>query len=236
MKNNKIVQLDENWKTTEGKYKCPLCYEDFSKYGISTHIKVSHFGIPGKGGHNMKNKSPWNKGLTKETDKRVRKSGEAISKTFKKCPEKMGGFVSKEFQDYMKTDEYKKEQSERMLQVVKDNPDSYSANNVCGRSKKVIYNEETYQSTWEVIVAKYFDMFQMPYERKVKPIEYFWNGKIRSYFPDFYIRQWDIYIEVKGYETERDHAKWSALDNLIVLKEKEIKMLEKAMYRLDQPK
>ncbi len=199
------------FKERNGKRICPECNKEFSKYGIINHYYRNHTL---EGNQKMEKLSLLNK--------------EKIQNGLGK------GFASKEYQEYMKTDKYKEEQSERMLQVVKDNPDSYSANNVCGRNKKVTYNNESYQSTWEVIVAKYFDMFQIPFERIVEPIEYYWDGKIRNYFPDFYIRQWDIYIEVKGYETERDRAKWSALDNLIVLKDKEIthfeKMIKKCPY------
>jgi len=42
---NKIVQVDENWKDINGKYVCPLCYKNFSKYGISNHIMKKHFNI-----------------------------------------------------------------------------------------------------------------------------------------------------------------------------------------------
>ena len=40
-----------------------------------------------------------------------------------------------------------------------------------------------------------------------KGFKYEWNG-IRTYFPDFYLPDKNIYVEVKGYKTERDAAKW----------------------------
>lgn len=78
--NDKIVLVDENWKTTDGKYKCPLCYEDFSKYGISNHIKVSHYDVKRimPEGH-----IAWNKGLTKETDERIQRHADVIKSRYK---------------------------------------------------------------------------------------------------------------------------------------------------------
>ncbi len=75
----KLVTLDENWRTTEGKYKCPLCYKDFSKFGISTHIKTAHFSVNAS----MKGKKSWNQGLTKETDSRVKQCSATLIKNFK---------------------------------------------------------------------------------------------------------------------------------------------------------
>jgi hypothetical protein len=33
-------------------------------------------------------------------------------------------------------------------------------------------------------------------------------GKSHRYFPDFYLPETEEYIEIKGYKTERDEAKW----------------------------
>ena len=32
---------------------------------------------------------------------------------------------------------------------------------------------------------------------------YEWGGKVRRYYPDFYLPDYDFYIEVKGYERDR---------------------------------
>ena len=47
------------------------------------------------------------------------------------------------------------------------------------------------------------------------------------YIPDFYLPDTDEYIEVKGYETRRDAAKWAAFPHrLTVVKEADIRKLE----------
>ena len=60
--------------------------------------------------------------------------------------------------------------------------------------------------------------------------KYEWNGGIHIYFPDFYLIDYDVYIEVKGYERERDRCKWKSLNNLIIIKKKEIKEILNNSY------
>lgn len=66
------------------KYICPYCGKEYVKNGIGNHIWRNHTEEgqkfdPNKG-HKTKNRKAWNKGLTKETDERVRKSGETHRK------------------------------------------------------------------------------------------------------------------------------------------------------------
>lgn len=42
----------------------------------------------------------------------------------------------------------------------------------------------------------------------------------------FYLPELDLYIEVKGYERERDLAKWKVVPNLRVFKLKEINAIK----------
>ena len=59
---------------------------------------------------------------------------------------------------------------------------------------------------------------------------YIWNGE-RTYFPDFYIESLDLYVEIKGYETDRDKAKWKQFPKkLRVIKKKEINEIKKNCF------
>ena len=53
------------------------------------------------------------------------------------------------------------------------------------------------------------------------------------YYPDFYLPDFDRYIEVKGYETDRDKTKYKAVNNLILLKANEINLIKKGLFKLD---
>lgn len=51
----------------------------------------------------------------------------------------------------------------------------------------------------------------------------FGKDDVHLYFPDFYLSDYDIYIEVKGYKRERDICKWNAVKNLLVITKLEMK-------------
>lgn len=177
----------------------------------------------------MKGRSAWNKGLTKETSKAIRRQADAASKTQKKkiAEGKGCGFQSPEYQAYMETEEYKREQSARMLQAVRENPDSYTKNNVCGRVKIVEYNGVKLKGQWELKVARWLDSQNISWENEPRGFDYYWNNSTRKYYPDFYIPEHDVYIEVKGYKTERDDAKWTHFPgHLVVVDKKYIDKLE----------
>jgi len=126
------------------------------------------------------------------------------------------------------TVEKRKQHSILMKSVVEKNPDSYSINNVSGRAKIYEYNGMKFKGTWELKIANILDKYNLKWTNNIKPISYYWNGKWHLYFPDFYLIDYDKYIEVKGYQRERDIAKWSASDKpLVVLKKKEINELAK---------
>jgi len=135
---------------------------------------------------------------------------------------------------YYSNIENRKKHSQRMRQVVLQNPDSYSDKNVVGRSKHFTVDEVRYNSTWEYKVAQYLTENNISWIRKgIKPISYYWNDGWHLYFPDFYLTDYDKYVEVKGYETERDRAKWSQSDKpIIIIKQKEMDKIKNKEYNI----
>ena len=121
------------------------------------------------------------------------------------------------------SNERKERHSIIMSKTVKKYPDSYSAKNVCGRTKKIEYNGFYLTGKWEYDVAVYLDNNRISWTNKLSPFEYQWKGKLRNYFPDFYLIDFNLFIEVKGYETDRDRAKWSVVTNIFIIKKKEMK-------------
>ena len=113
-----------------------------------------------------------------------------------------------------------------MKKIVKEKPDSYSIKNVSGRVKNFIYNNTVLKGSWEVKIAELLDNNDIVWTNKITPIPYFWKNDWHLYFPDFYLPDFDLYIEVKGYQRERDVIKWSFLKKpLLVIKKIEIKLL-----------
>ena len=128
------------------------------------------------------------------------------------------------------TKENRENLSNSMRQAVINNPDSYSANNVCGRVKNIeILNEGVLvkvKGKWEYNVANYLIENNIRWTNDIKPFNYIWNDKNHLYFPDFYLIDYKVYVEVKGYQRERDLAKWKYFpEKLIVLKKDEIRLI-----------
>ena len=73
---------------------------------------------------------------------------------------------------------------------------------------------------------RYLRPLPYSYTRVVGPA-YKADGTKSTYQPDFYIEDLKSYIEVKGYETDLDKAKWKYFtEKLIVLRRKEIGELD----------
>ena len=123
------------------------------------------------------------------------------------------------------SDELKRKHSEAMKKAVEKHPDSYTKNNVVGRVRNIEYKGIKLKGSWEVLVAQWLDYNNIKWEHETKSFEYEWNG-IRKYYPDFYLPELDLYIEVKGYERERDLAKWKVIPNLRVFKLNEINAIK----------
>jgi hypothetical protein len=124
-----------------------------------------------------------------------------------------------------------------MKKAVHNNPTSYSSSNINGRVKKYeiidVYGEiATVTGSWELVVAKWLSDNNIEWTNKVNSFEYEWEGKIRRYFPDFYLPNFDIYLEVKGYERERDRCKWKAITNLKVLRKTEIEAIKEGSFSI----
>lgn len=135
------------------------------------------------------------------------------------------------------TKERREKLSLSMKQAVINNPDSYNASNVCGRVKNIeILNEGVLvkvKGKWEYNVANYLIENNIRWTNDIKPFNYIWNDKNHLYFPDFYLIDYNLYIEVKGYQREKDLAKWKYFpEKLIVLKKDEIKLINDNKFDL----
>lgn len=122
--------------------------------------------------------------------------------------------------------------SNGMKIAVRKYPESYSASNVCGRVKHYDYKGFKIDGLWELEVAKYLDSKNIKWIKPMNGFEYKWNNDIHIYYPDFYLPEYDYYIEVKGYQREQDIYKWQSVPNLIIIKNKEIKAIRENSYVL----
>jgi hypothetical protein len=70
------------------------------------------------------------------------------------------------------------------------------------------YNGLKLDSSWEVKYVEFLDKMEILWIRTKDSFPYMLYGKSHRYFPDFYLPETEEYIEIKGYKTERDEAKW----------------------------
>jgi hypothetical protein len=105
----------------------------------------------------------------------------------------------------------RKEHSARQKQFVKDNPHLY--NRMAGRAgvyEVVNLDGESLKvrGSWEKKYVEWCNINNIRCLAPNQPFFYLYEGEERSYFPDFYLPEKDLWIEVKGYETEKDRMKW----------------------------
>lgn len=66
------------------------------------------------------------------------------------------------------------------------------------RTKRVIYNNQKFDSSWEVIVAKYLDANNIAWTIPAPIIWYDSSNKSHKYYADFYLPQINLYLDPKN--------------------------------------
>lgn len=158
----------------------------------------------------QKGKSPWNKGLTKQTDARVAKGCETLRKHLND-----GSVIIK---GHKHTEEAKQKISKAAtLNNIK------RAGTKAGRGKRGYYKGYYCQSSWELAYVIYNLDHNINFIRNKKYFNYIYEDKQRHYFPDFYLPDIDTYIEVKGYYDKLSKVKVEQFQgNLKVLQQSEM--------------
>lgn len=126
---------------------------------------------------------------------------------------------------------FKEKHRESMRRAVENHPESYTSSNR-GRTKQIVYEGIKFQGTWELEFYKWCLESNIKCVRNTQGFKYFWNGK-RTYYPDFYLSDLNWYVEVKGYKTERDIAKWNQFpEKLLCILKQDIIDIKKRIYKL----
>lgn len=191
------IKIKEEWLQENGKYKCPYCNKEYKLLGICSHIWKMHTD-EGKQHRPSLGKPSWRKGLTKETDERLRIQGENISKS-----------VKGENNPF-----YGKHHSEEVRKQISN---SMKENGTGGFNSRttIIYEKKDsndtivkLQSGYELIVAEDLDKNNIKW---IRPRPFIWhdsNNEWHKYYPDFYLPEYNIYLDPKNkYLIERDQDK-----------------------------
>ena len=120
---------------------------------------------------------------------------------------------------------------ESMRKAVENNPEAYTSSNR-GRTRQILYDGIKFQGSWELKFYQWCKDTGVLCERNMKGFDYEWNGT-RTYYPDFYLPEYDVFVEVKGYKTDRDEAKWNQFPNKLILVQKpDIVAIDSKCYKL----
>ena len=131
-----------------------------------------------------------------------------------------------------KNPEEKAKFSKKMLEVAKNNPQSYSQKNIRRGKKVVVYKNIKFDNSWELDFYKWCENSNINCIRNTRGFQYKFD-KIRTYYPDFYIPQMNLYVEIKGRETEKNKAKWTNFpEKLLILKRQEIDLIRRNNYNI----
>lgn len=177
-------------------WKCPMCDRiGPTRQSVNSHFWRAHTetGKIHKGGVKCGSVS-WNTGKTKETDERVRKNSEAVARTFQKM-KRDGTLIPPPPMS---------EEARRRLSI------EQTLHNRGGKSKWFEVDGQKVQGTWERNVAQLFSEKKIHWrklhtEKDIFP--YVIDGKTKRYTPDFYLKDFDTYLETKGYWWGRDKEK-----------------------------
>jgi hypothetical protein len=106
-----------------------------------------------------------------------------------------------------------------------------------GRCKKIHYNspyagDVLLDGSWELECAKFLDEKNIKWNRNKNRFSYKFENKDRFYTPDFFLIDYDIYLEVKGYITDKDLAKWKHFPHKIIIAQlKEIRAMKNGTFK-----
>lgn len=198
---------------------CRYCQIECKPFGRSMHERFCKENpnrlTKGVGGA-KKGVKPWNKGLTtpKETIEKI--SIALIGKS------KGRGL----------TVEIETRRRQAISESMKKNPNSGGLRKGSGRGVKGYYESPTagnvyLRSSYETRYAMWLDSNCIKWRQPLEAFEYEYAGKVRRYYPDFYLIDTDEYVELKGFKTKQDEAKWKAFPKkLKILYGKDIEKLE----------
>ena len=151
----------------------------------------------------------WNKGLTKETDERVAKTAENVSKTLqqKVTDGWKPFFATEEFW----TEEMRTKRSEEKIQLFKEHPELHP-NRRLASNKVMTYPEQ--------IAANWLTKHNINYAYQYKTA---FNDKSR--YVDFYLEEFKLYIEIDGEYWHSQHEDKDKAKDLFALENQGIKTL-----------
>lgn len=186
----------------------------------------------------MKKRKPWSDERKLNHSRIMKEKHGNATREYSVKERKAKSIKQIEFNKSYWTKEQRELHSLKMKETVLNSPESYLNNNIRGSRVKVYWgvdylgNKVCFRGQWEVIVAEALTKEGIKWTKDKLVGEYEWQGRKHLYFVDFYLPDLDKHIEVKGYETERDKAKYLICSNLIILKEQEVNKIKEKVVTI----
>ncbi len=165
------------------KVECEVCGKLFAKNKIDIHIKTH---LPG-----YVKRIPWNKGLTKETNKSLETVSNKIKNNYasgKIIPHQLGKSRTAVEKD-------------KIRNTMLLNPNAGGNRIGSGRGKKGWYKGYFCDSSYELAYVIYNIDHDIKFDRCNLHYDYEYQGKRHKYYPDFILEDGSL-VEIKGYKTD----------------------------------
>jgi len=176
----------KNEQSPLGTWTCRYCGLVFeTKHKLWEHYHSVHESSLGKP-HNKGGRA-WNRGLTKETDDRVKLGTETYKARIK------SGEITPSFLGRHHSEETKRKMS--------DFHSHATFQRVCKKTQPYTKKDGTVvmlDSSWEIKLAEILDDLNINWIRP-KPVEWYdQSGKLHHYFSDFFLEDYNLYLDPKN--------------------------------------
>lgn len=157
--------------------------------------------------------NPWQKGLTKDTDERIKAVSEGLKQSYAE------GKIVNHQKGKLRTTQEK----QKISQTMKNNPNAGGLRRGSGRGKKGWYNGFFCDSTYELVYVIYNIDNNIQFRRSELKYQYQHNNEIHVYHPDFELEDGSL-VEIKGYYNKQVEAKINSVKDrkITLLMEKDL--------------
>ena len=152
---------------------------------------------------NYAGRKVWNSGLTKETSDAVKRNANSVS-----LAHKAGKYAHIDRSGWGGTKYWKVDTRRKMSESARKSTHRRLQRNI------IEYNGIQFDSSWEVRLAKKLDADNVKWVRPEPLVYTDKSGLQRHYFPDFYLPEFDVYLDPKN-----PHAYKVQLDKIECLKD-----------------
>jgi len=235
------LKINYDWQLSNGLFECPYCKSQYSKKGICSHIILNHT----LNGNDRRLKSNF-----KNYNDKIKSGILLHNKNQFELAKERGEKYIVSYETRKKISESKKGRlvSEKTRQLLSLKRSKYleevgggGFTHIKWYKLKNNHNIEfILRGKWELLIGQLLNENNIHWIRKIY-LQYHDECLCqRTYTPDFYIPEYDRYIEVKGYFSDKDKIKLHNVINennidLILIQQKDIENVHELIKKLIVP-